>query len=149
MNSDFKDLLRSLNEEGAEYLIIGGYALMEYAEPRFTKDLDVWIMTSPSNSRRVFSALQKFGAPLQDLTTEDLETPGWVYQIGVAPLRIDILTSADGVDFGEAWSRRTEVHYGDVPAWVVSKQDLIANKLATARPQDLVDVQSLQDDSCT
>lgn len=146
MNSDFKDLLRSLNAEGVEYLIIGGYALMEYAEPRFTKDLDIWIMTSPLNSRRVLKALREFGAPVHEMTEEDLSTPGWVFQIGVAPIRIDILTSANGVEFEDAWDRRTEVRYGDVNAWVISKQDLIANKLATGRPQDLVDVQTLQGD---
>lgn len=145
MNSDFKDLLRSLNAEEVEYLIIGGYALMEYAEPRFTKDLDIWIMTSPLNSRRVLKALREFGAPVHEMTEEDLSTPGWVFQIGVAPIRIDILTSADGVEFEGAWGRRGEVRYGDVTAWVISKEDLIANKLATGRPQDLVDVQTLRD----
>lgn len=101
MNKDFKDLLRSLNAVEAEYLIIGGYALMEYAEPRFTKDLAVWILTTRDNAQKVHLALKNFGAPLQGLNVEDLATPGWVYQIGMAPIRVDLLTSADGVEFAE------------------------------------------------
>ncbi len=104
------------------------------------------VLTTRDNALKVHLALKNFGAPLQGLNVEDLATPGWVYQIGMAPIRVDLLTSADGVEFAEAWIRRREVMYGDVSAWVISKQDLIANKLATGRPQDLIDIKSLQEE---
>src|SRR5436305_14972922 len=104
----YKEMLRILNERGVEYLIVGGYAVMKFTEPRYTKDLDLWVDNSPQNSVRLYNALAKFGAPLQnDGVTEDTFTQERVvYQIGVAPVRIDISTHVDGVTFARAWKNR-------------------------------------------
>ena len=103
MNPDFLDMLSALFEEGAEYLLVGAYALAVYGLPRATGDLDIWISTTPENRRRVWRALARFGAPLRELEEADLAAEDLVFQVGVAPQRIDILTSIDGVDFEEAW----------------------------------------------
>jgi len=112
VNPDFKDLFAALNAEGAEYLLVGGYAMAVHDAPRFTKDLDVWVNSSVSNPPRVHAALRRFGASLGELTMEDLATPGIVFQIGVQPNRIDLLTAIDGVTFEEAWPDRLESTYG-------------------------------------
>src|SRR5215831_2899258 len=105
---DYKELLQLLNESDVDYLIVGGYAVMKYGEPRYTKDLDVWVHNSPKNSVRVVGALKKFGAPLEHdgITAETFSQNQVVYQIGIAPVRIDILTEITGVQFADAWSRR-------------------------------------------
>ena len=102
-NSNFRDLLKLFGEFGVRYLIAGGYAVMRYTEPRYTKDLDVWIEASLDNAERVYRALAAFGAPLQGITRSDFETEGPFYQMGRPPVRVDILTSIDGVDFSGAW----------------------------------------------
>jgi hypothetical protein len=144
VNPDFRDLFAALNAAQAEHLVIGAYALAVHGVPRFTKDLDLWVRPSPENAGRVWSALQAFGAPLANLTADDFTHPGWMIQIGIAPNRIDLLTSADGLDFEEAWGRREAHTYGGQPVWILSRADLIRNKRATGRPQDLVDIQSLE-----
>ena len=106
MSPDFKDLLSEFNAHGVDYLVVGAYALAAHGRIRATGDLDVWVRPVPANAKQVLSALVKFGAPLQDLSEQDLSTPGVVYQIGVAPLRIDILTAIDAVEFEEAWQAR-------------------------------------------
>ena len=103
VNPDFRDLFAALNEAQANYLVVGAHAVAFYAEPRFTKDLDVWVEASPVNAPRVLAALQAFGAPLGTASEADFQVPGAVLQIGVAPNRIDITTQIDGVAFGEAW----------------------------------------------
>ncbi len=145
LSSDLTELLVALNEAEARYLVIGGYAVSWHAEPRFTKDLDVWVSSSPDNAAKVYSALQKFGAPLNDLTVQDLETPGMVFQIGVPPTRVDILTEiSGGVDFDEAYAQRVEGAFGAVRVSVVGLEALIRNKKATGRPQDVRDVRQLE-----
>jgi len=136
---DFKELLRVLNEKQAEYLVVGGYAVMKYTEPRFTKDLDLWIRNSPENAAKVYEALAEFGAPLQkdgllpkDFTSEDV-----TYQIGVAPVRIDILTRISGVQFAEAWPNRVTSTFFGIPLHFISLDDLILNKKAAGRCGDL------------
>lgn len=104
INPDFSDLFASLNAAGARYLLVGSYALAIHAQPRFTKDLDVWVSPDPENAHRVISALTEFGAPMASLTVADLAAPGLVFQIGIPPNRIDILTAIDGMSFDEAWS---------------------------------------------
>ena len=146
LNSDFRDLFAALNAAGARYLLVGGYAVAFHAQPRFTKDLDVWAEPSPGNAGRVLDALRQFGAPLQDLTGPDLERPGTVFQIGVPPNRIDIVTAIDGVDFAEAWPERAETTYGDQPVPVIGKRQLVKNKRAAGRPQDLLDLEVLEGD---
>lgn len=144
VNPDFRDLFAALNAAQAEFLIVGGYALAVHGLPRFTKDLDVWIRASPGNARKVWEALDAFGAPFGDLTLEDLSTPGVVFQMGLPPNRIDLITTIDGVDFPEAWTRSIASAYGDQPVRVIGLEDLIRNKEATGRAQDALDAQNLR-----
>ena len=144
INGDFRDLYAALNDAGARYLLVGGHAVAFHGEPRFTKDLDVWIDPAPKNAEAVFRALDAFGAPLDTLRVQDLSTEGTVFQIGVPPNRIDILTSIDGVPFHDAWPARVESTYGDQPIHVIGRDHLRKNKLATARPQDLIDAELLK-----
>lgn len=144
VNPDFRDLFAALNAAGAEFLIIGGYALAVYGAPRFTKDLDVWVRANPDNAQKVWNTLEEFGAPLLDLTLQDLSTPGIVFQMGLPPNRIDIITVIDGVEFQEAWEHRVSSAYGDQPVMVIGIDDLIRNKEATGSPQDRLDAQTLR-----
>lgn len=144
INSDFADLLHELNAAGAEYLIVGGQAFGFHAQPRYTKDVDVLVGTDPQNARRVHRALAAFGAPLEHLTVEDLTDTDIVFQIGVEPNRIDVLTAIDGVPFDRAWSARVEGRYGDERMWVIGIEDLIANKRIAGRERDLLDVRELE-----
>lgn len=144
-SGDFKELLLLFGEENVKYLIVGGFALAHYGQPRYTKDLDIWIDRSDGNPERVFQALSKFGAPLANVTIEDFADPENIFQIGVEPLRVDILPDISGVDFADAWVRRERSTYGDVPVNVISREDYISNKRASGRPQDLRDIESLLD----
>lgn len=143
-NPDFRDLFAALNTAGAKYLLVGGYAVALHAQPRFTKDLDLWIDAEAENPARVFDALRSFGAPLMELSPEDLGRPDLVFQIGVAPNRVDVMTSIDGVGFAEAWEARGITRYGDQEVPVISRAHLIQNKRAVGRPQDLIDVAILE-----
>jgi hypothetical protein len=143
-NPDFKDLFAALFDAQADFIVVGAHAVMVYTEPRYTKDLDVWVRPTPENAARVFRALEAFGAPLADLRVEDLATEGVVFQIGVAPNRIDILTAIDGVAFEEAWTRRGRSNYAGIPISLLSQDHLIRNKRAAGRPQDLLDLAKLE-----
>jgi len=144
MPKDLKDLLSAFNRQHVKYLIVGGYAFGVHAEPRATKDLDLFIGSDPENSESVFRALADYGAPLQGLSPGDF-TDGSTFQIGQPPARIDLLQQIDGVTFAEAWNNRLEGTLEDgIPAAVISKEDLIRNKLASGREQDLLDVKNLQ-----
>jgi hypothetical protein len=144
MTKDFKDLLKALNAHAIKYLLIGGHAFGVHAQPRTTKDLDIFIRSDPENARAVFNALAEFGAPLQGMGPDDF-ADGTTFQIGLPPDRIDILQRIDGVTFDEAWKNRIEGTIdGEVPAFVISRDDLIRNKLATGREQDLLDVKVLR-----
>jgi hypothetical protein len=144
VNRDFRDLFAALNDAGADYLVVGAHALAAHGHVRATKDIDVWIRCNAENARRVHDALRAFGAPLANLSPADLATPGIVFQIGVAPIRIDILTTISGVTFEEAWPTRISSHYADQPIAVLSREHLIQNKLASGRLQDLADVETLR-----
>ncbi len=144
MNRDFRDLLSALNDQGAEYLVVGAHALAAHGHVRATKDLDVWVRPVSENAARVLAALESFGAPLHDLTRADLVKPGIVFQIGVPPVRIDLLTSIDGVAFEEAWKERLRTHFAGVGVGVLSRAHLIRNKRASGRLQDLADVERLE-----
>lgn len=144
MNSDFKDLLRAFSEEGVRYLIVGGYAYAEHVEPRYTKDLDVWIERSDDNADRVLAALRNFGAPLRELSKDDLTSPGTFYQIGLPPNRIDIITQLEEMDFADCWNRRKTGQIGDLSVEYISANDLMENKERTGRPQDLADLAHLR-----
>jgi hypothetical protein len=143
VNSDFKDLLNLFNAYRVKYLIIGGYAVIKYTEPRYTKDLDLWIRADAKNADAVFQALKAFGAPLTDLTPADFAEEGYFYQMGLPPVRVDILMSISGLTFDEAWPRRVKADFDGVPVLFIARQDLIASKLAAGRPQDLIDAASL------
>lgn len=144
LNPDFRDLLAEFNAQGVEYVIVGAHALAAHGHVRATKDLDVWVRPAPENAARVLKALRVFGAPLHDLTEADLVEPGLVFQIGVPPIRIDVLTAIDGVEFSEAWSSRLVSKFGDQTVAVLSKLHLIQNKRAAGRTQDLADVERLE-----
>jgi hypothetical protein len=143
MNRDFRDLLAEFNAHKVEFLVIGAYALAAHGHVRATEDLEVWVRPDAENAKKVIQALRSFGAPLQDLTEKDLTTPGVVFQIGVAPLRIDVLTAIDGVEFAEAWPSRLITKFADQPIAVLSREHLIKNKRAAGRTQDLADVERL------
>ena len=143
MNSDFRDLLKLFNANKVRYLIVGGYAVMKYTEPRYTKDLDIWVEATLKNARAVFKALRTFEAPLSGLTAADFASEGFFYQMGRPPARVDILMSIQGIRFADAWSNRFVSDFEGVTGNVISRSDLIANKRAVGRPQDLVDVNSL------
>ena len=143
-NPDFKDLLAALSAAEVRFLIVGGYAVTYHGHPRFTKDLDVWVDRDGDSPQRVYSALESFGAPLADVTEADFANPDVVYQVGVPPNRVDVLTSVSGVAFAQAWEQRVASTYGGVPVHYMSKQDLIANKRSSGRPQDLIDADSLE-----
>jgi hypothetical protein len=142
-SGDFKELLSLLNDEGVSYLIVGGFALAHYGRPRYTKDLDVWIDAQSDNASRVFKALARFGAPLDRVTVDDLRDPESMLQIGVEPVRVDILSGISGVTFADAWERREPSNYGDVPVFVIGRDDYITNKRASGRPRDLRDIEAL------
>jgi hypothetical protein len=144
MNPDFRELLLAFNAHGVEYLVVGAHALAVYGHVRATKDLDVWVRPDGENAKRILTALSAFGAPLDDLTSDDLSRAGTVFQIGVPPLRIDLITSIDGVDFTEAWPDRFSTTFGGVPVFVISRHHLITNKKTAARLQDLADVEQLE-----
>lgn len=143
VNSDFSDLLRIFNDHNVKYLVIGGYAVVQYAEPRFTKDLDVLIGTDTVNAEAVYSALREFGAPLTDLTPKDFSEEGFFFQMGVPPVRVDVLMGIPGIQFEQCWSRRVEVDFDGLKVIFISKQDLIVSKRAAGRPQDLLDADLL------
>lgn len=145
MNEDFLELLSALNAAEARFLVVGAYAVGVHGRPRATKDLDVWVEASPANAARVLSALRQFGAPLGDLAEADLEKPGTGFKMGIPPRRIDILTEISGVSFDDAWPRRIEATFGpDVRSQVIGLADLLVNKKAAGRPQDLADVDGLE-----
>jgi|ERR1700682_5491563 len=145
-NLHFRDLLHSFEKFAVEYLIVGGYAIMKYTEPHYTKDLDVWVRNSPENSRNVYDALAAFGAPLQKdgINPETFTSDNITYQIGVAPIRVDILTSIDGVRFADAWPNRVESTFLGLPVSFISLNDLIANKKAAGRASDLEHLEYIQ-----
>jgi hypothetical protein len=147
LNDDFRDILRALAEARAEYLVVGAHAMALHGVPRATGDLDVFVRPSADNARRVLSALRSFGAPVDDhgVTAADLEVAGTVYQIGMPPRRIDLMTAIDGVEFGAAWDSREEVPIAGLIVPFLGRSALLANKRASGRDKDLVDLRLLGD----
>ena len=144
MNRDFAEMLSALSDAGAEFLVVGAHALAAHGTPRATGDLDIWVNPTPANAALVMAALRAFGAPLTNLTIDDLTTPDLVFQIGVVPSRVDILTTISGISFDDAWTRRMVLAIEGVQVPVLGRDDFIANKRASGRPKDLVDVDSLE-----
>lgn len=145
MSSDFRDLLAEFNAQGVEYLVVGAHALAAHGHVRATKDLDIWIHPTATNAPKVLRALVAFGTPLHDLDEDDLRRPGTVFQIGVPPVRVDILTAIDGVEFEEAWAARFETRFADQSVSVLSREHLVQNKRASGRTQDLADIERLEE----
>ncbi|NNJ24800.1 nucleotidyltransferase [Alienimonas chondri] len=141
---EFSELLSIMDRHEVRYLVIGGYAVMLYAEPRWTKDLDLWIALDETNAHAVFSALKEFGAPLSGLSASDFSTPGYFYQMGRPPLRVDLMMEIPGGDFESAWSRRNTVQVGDQHVHFISREDLITVKRAAGREQDLRDAEAIE-----
>lgn len=143
IEKDFKEFIESLNKNSVRYLIVGSFALSYYAEPRYTKDIDFLVDSTPSNGDRLMTAIRGFGLSDIELDSRDFLEPDQVIQLGIAPLRIDLLTSLKGIPFADAWDRRTIGKYGDIPAFYISKQDLIDHKKLVGRKQDLADIDKL------
>ena len=143
VHSDYEDLFKTLNEYKIKYLVVGAYAVIHYTQPRFTKDIDVWIIPEINSCQKVYEALKKFGAPLRKIQPEDFQDKDMIFQIGVAPVRIDILTNIPGVSFESAWKNRKRIKYGKTPIYVIGKKDLIATKKKANRPLDKIDIANL------
>jgi len=144
VNPDFRDLLAAFNAHDVEYIVVGAHALAAHGHVRATKDLDVWVRPSHENAPRVLRALSAFGAPLHDLSEDDLVAAGLIFQIGVPPVRIDVITAIDAVEFESAWPDRVEAKLGGLSVPVLSRHHLIVNKKAAGRLQDLADVEWLE-----
>ncbi len=136
LNPDFRDILRAFSDEKVEFLVVGGYAMAFHGFVRATGDIDLWIRTSDENARRVWLALQTFGAPLFDLTVADLQTPGIVFQLGIVPTRIDVLTQISAVEFEDAWQARQTIEIEDLQIPVIGKPQLLVNKKPPGREKD-------------
>ncbi len=146
-SQDFRELLSAFNEHGVKYLIVGGYAVAIHAQPRATKDLDIFVQPEIDNAKAVFAALAEFGAPLAGLTPEDFADRSTFFRMGTAPQMIEILPRISGVDFDQAWEHRVEVTADketNLKVCFISADDFIANKTATGRPQDLADVEAVR-----
>lgn len=146
LNRDFKEFVELLVAHDVRFLIVGGYAVAAHGHPRYTKDLDVWVWAAPPNADRLMSALVDFGFDAVGLSAADFQQPDAVIQLGREPQRIDILTSATGLDFEDAYSRHVLFDIDGVPVPFISVDDLRANKLATGRLQDLADAEALKRD---
>ena len=144
VHPDYEEFLKSLNENKVRYLIIGAHALAYHGLPRATKDLDVWISRSRENAENFLKALLDFFGEDFGISIDDVASGKYIYQFGVAPVRIDVVTGIEGVDFEEAWEKRVEGKYGDVSAYYISKDHLIKLKEIAGRPQDRADIERLK-----
>lgn len=148
-NQDFRDMLVALNDAEVDYLVVGAYAVAAHGFPRATGDLDIWVRANPESAENLLSALTVFGAPMHEVSAADFSSPSIVFQIGIPPGRIDILTELSGVNFDAAWANRMTVEIDGVKFSIIGRSDLIANKRATGRPKDIADLaflESVQDD---
>ena len=145
LNQDHRDILSAFTDLGVKFLVVGAHALAAHGVPRATGDLDLHIHSTIDNASLVFDALAVFGAPLDNVSVDDLSKPGTVFQIGVAPNRIDILTLIDGISFYEAWKNRIEIEVDGIQIPIIGRDDLIKNKKAVGRPQDIADVARLME----
>ncbi|MBU6233120.1 MAG: nucleotidyltransferase [Acidobacteria bacterium] len=144
LDQDFNEFVQLLLANDVRFLIVGGYALAAHGAPRYTGDLDTWLWVNDHNADRMLVVLDSFGFGSLNITREDLLNPDTVIQLGYPPHRIDLLTGIDGVSFDEAWNRRMEVEVNGQQIPFISREDLITNKKAVARPQDLADVAKLE-----
>jgi hypothetical protein len=141
---DFEEFIGLLNKQKIKYMIVGAYALALYAKPRNTGDLDIFVERSENNAKSMLQVLREFGLDSLEITKEDFMTEGRVLQLGVSPVRIDIMNSIDGVEFNTAFNRLEKVNFGSITANFISKEDLIKNKLSSNRLKDKADAEELQ-----
>jgi len=144
INSDFSALLSLLGRHRVRYLVVGGWAVVYHAEPRYTKDLDIYVDAARDNSERLKRALEEFAGPLPELSIEDLADPSRIIMMGRPPMRVDIIKAIDGVRFETAWKNRVRASLGGVRINLIARRDLIRNKRASGRPQDLLDLEVLK-----
>src|SRR4030067_200876 len=144
LNEDYRDMLLALSEEKVRFMLVGAYALAAHGYPRATMDIDIWVIPSPQNADAVLRALRRFGTPLHNLTKEDLQKDGTIFQVGVAPRRIDIITAASGLECEETYGRSLSVHLKGIEVHIPSLDDLIRNKRASGRTRDLADAEALE-----
>ena len=149
LNDDYKEMLQCLSAHGVRFLVVGAYAMGAYGYPRATGDLDLWVESSPENAEHVYLAISDFGAPMDEIDRQTFTEPGIVFQIGMAPRRIDLLTHIDGVDFNEAYQAREEIQLGGLTIPFLSKDHIIQNKKSTGRKKDELDVEYLEGPSPT
>jgi hypothetical protein len=142
--SDYKDLLRILNKHRVKYLVVGAYAVIYYSEPRYTKDLDIWIEPENENAKRIYEALKEFGAPLENITPRDFANKNLVYQIGVAPVRVDIIMGIPGIEFVHAWKHKSVAKFDSIKVNIMGINELIDSKKKARRDMDSIDIESLQ-----
>jgi predicted nucleotidyltransferase len=144
LNEDYRDMLLALSDENVRFILVGAYALAAHGYPRATMDIDIWVMPSPDNAEAVLRALSSFGAPLHNLTKEDLQKEGTIFQIGVAPRRIDIITAVSGLQFEHAYQNSVPVNIDGIEVHIPSIDDLIINKRSTGRTKDIADAEALE-----
>ncbi len=143
MNSDFKDLLRSLHECDVRYLVAGGYAVIHHSQPRYTKDIDIWLEPNAENAWKLMRAFRIFGIPMIGVTQEDFANPGTQFNLGVPPCAIDFLTTIPGLEFDSAWLNRVISEENDFPIYYLGRNDLITAKKTAGRLQDLADIEEI------
>ena len=144
LNKDFKEFVELLNLHKVEYLIVGGYAFGAHAEPRYTKDLDIWFCMTTANAEKMLAVIKNFGFGSLDINKKDFLTPGTFIQLGYPPLRIDIINEIDGVEFEKCYPNRLIVKIDGIPVYFIGKEDLKKNKKASGRLQDLADLEKLE-----
>ncbi|MBA7704626.1 hypothetical protein ES703_113443 [subsurface metagenome] len=147
LNKDYKEMLQILLDNKVRFLVVGAYAMGAYGYPRATGDFDIWVETSTENSEKIYQSLSEFGAPLSEVTKSTFCEEGIIFQIGVAPRRIDIITKIDGVDFNKAYSDKQEIEVEGIKIPFLSKEDLIKNKESTGREKDQLDAKYLRGNS--
>src|SRR5262249_23491561 len=139
--SDYEDLFKTLNAYRIKYLLVGAYAVMYYTQPRYTKDIDVWLIPELNDVDKIYVALKEFGAPLKNLESQDFYDHTMIFQIGVAPVRIDLLMGLPGISAKVAWRNKKRIHYGKTPVYVLGEVDLVTVKKKAGRPQDIIDLE--------
>ena len=144
MNADYVDMLRCLNRAGVDYMLVGGWAVNMYGYIRATVDLDIWILADADNAKKVYAAVAEFGAPVSEMKPDEFAEYGMIFQIGVAPCRVDIISKISGVSYADAVTRAVSKTIDGIPVRIISLEDLIANKKASGRAKDLADVEVLE-----
>jgi hypothetical protein len=144
INSDFRDLLERFVAAQVRFLVVGGYAVIKYTEPYYTKDLEIWIEAERENAHRTLAVLKEFGAPVADVKAEDLLNPDLMYQVGVDPVRVDVMCAVLGLSFAEAWAHRGTADFDGLPVPILSLRDILAAKKAAGRPKDRIQIRQLE-----